>query len=150
MNGKWERERVMALSAPVCSQWKSRVYVCIHVHTCPIIMRTSGAGAHSYVIHMHLNTPLLRSQLCMQYVHVHVRIREQFRSTIPHVTLCMTTVATTQNDENLTAFQLFMIQDEMAEPMECLNFSLTAVDDHVNTTERSSTIAICIEDDDSE
>ena len=57
---------------------------------------------------------------------------------------------TFRNDEDLKNFQLFVIQDEIAETMECLNFSLDAVDEHVNINQRSSAITICIEDDDSE
>ena len=52
-------------------------------------------------------------------------------------------------NETLAAFQLIPIQDEIAEPTECVSFSLDAVDVYVNTAD-SNTVTVCIEDDDGE
>ena len=53
---------------------------------------------------------------------------------------------------NMTSirFSVWSLQDEITEGIECLYFLLEPVDEFVNIFYNSSTVSVCIEDDDSE
>ena len=58
-------------------------------------------------------------------------------------------IVTFQPNEAYQTFSVWSIQDEITEGIECMYFSVEAIDEFVNITEENRTVTVCIEDDDS-